>query len=157
MNNYNDFYGFMSEYTEMFEGIEKKEEAKLKALYSRDLTKINEILTEHQKTEKLVSDYEKKRLQLHEKLGLSGKTFKEIIDAENGEFKTELQSLYNRLRISVRNTKRYNQKSLEFSQMNLDIIRQINDSGLSDPQCYNSKGITNTSKKDIPTFVNTKI
>lgn len=156
MENYSEFYSFMSEYTDFFFSVMKKEEQKMKALYSRDLTKINEILRQHQETEKLVADYESRRMELHKSLGLEGKTFREIID-ESTTGKEELMELYSKLSGYVMNTKEYNSKSLDFAKMNLEIVDSIKSDGISDAQCYDSSGKTTASANNKSTFFNAKV
>lgn len=157
MENYKEFFSFMNEYADLFEGVAIKEEQKFKALYSRDLTKIDDILIAHQKNEKLVTEYENKRIELNKKLGFGDKTFKEIIDGESGEQKAELLVIYNRLNNSVKTTKLYNEKSLEFAKMNLDIIEEIESNSANNPQCYDAKGSTKGSLNEKPAFFNAKI
>lgn len=157
MENYQEFYRFMSDYADFFGGIMEKEERKMKALYSRDLDKLEIILKEHQETEKKVEELEKKRLELHKRLGIENKTFKEIISEESGSEKTSLREVYSRLCSFVSSTKHYNEKSLEFARINLDIVEEIKTNGIADAQCYDMNGITSFSAVKKPTFFNTKI
>jgi len=157
VKNYEDFFSFMSEYADLFDEVAKKEEQKFKALCSRDLSKLNSILIEHQKTEKMINEYENKRTALNERLGFGDKTFKEIIDGEEGQEKSELLAIYNRLNNSVKTTKLYNEKSLEFAKINLEIIEQIKASKDINSQCYDAKGTTKTSISEKPAFLNAKI
>lgn len=157
MENYQEFFSFMSEYADLFEDVAEKEEEKFKALYSRDLTKIEGVLTEHQKTEKSINEYEIKRIELNKKLGFGDKTFKEIIDGEDGQQKSELLTIYNRLNSSVKTTKIYNEKSLEFAKMNLEIIEEIKSNIDTNAHCYDAKGSTKVSSKEKPAFFNAKI
>ena len=80
MENYEEFYNFMLEYTEFFEETAVKEREKMSALLSDDLKRIEKCLNEHQSTIKKAERFEQDRQKLLDKIGFSGKSFRQIID-----------------------------------------------------------------------------
>lgn len=122
MDGYYEFYDFMCEYTAFFEEVSSKEEAKMKALLANDIDKLELAISEHQSTTMRVEQYEKRRGELQEKLGLGSLKFKEIVDMLSGEQRARMKELYTRFEIAVHNTKHYNGRSLEIALMNLRIM-----------------------------------
>jgi hypothetical protein len=161
MEKYTQFYDFMLSYAEFFEEICNLEEEKFKALYSREPERIDAALKEQVHTERRTFDFEEKRTSLQSDLGFAGKKFSEIIEefgqehgtntAEYKDFKDVLQ----RLRVAVDKTKLFNKKSLEFAQMNLDIIGEISGIENTDTSTYSPKG----EQKDVsrPSFFNKSV
>ena len=156
MENFDEFYDFMSSYTEFLEETAEKEKEKLSALLSDDLKRIEHCLNEHQSTIKKTEKFENDREELQKRLGLGNMTFREIIastdDAEENEM---LQKLYNRFVVAVDNVKHANKTSLQVAQTNLKILEEIMPSGVTDARCYNTKGVS-TGRKNIG-ILNTKI
>ena len=88
MENYEEFYNFMLEYTEFFEETAVKEREKMSALLSDDLKRIEKCLNEHQSTIKKAERFEQDRQKLLDKIGFSGKSFRQIIAMAEGEERT---------------------------------------------------------------------
>lgn len=160
---YNEFYEFMREYVDFFDVLEKKEEEKLKLLYSREAQKLEELLEEYQLLGRRVAGYEEKREKFHKKLGFGDMTFKEMIEsefatdtAENVEWKERFGALHQRLKTSVNNTKHFNEKALEYAQLNMDLVNMINE-GEEDLSCYGPGGEKGKLGGTRPTFLNTEI
>lgn len=147
MENFNEFYDFMLEYTEFLEETAEKEKDKLSALLSDDLKRIEHCLNEHQSTIKKTELLEKEREKLQKNLGIGGLTLKEIIEkCSDPEEKDLLNKLYIRFKTAIENVKHSNKTSLQVAQMNLRIIEETMPNGVTDAKCYNSKGIPSISK-----------
>ena len=156
MENFNDFYDFMIEYTEFLEDTAEKEKEKLSALLSDDLKRIEHCLNEHQSTIKKTELFEKDREKLQKKLGIGGLTLKEIIErCSDPEEKEMLQKLSVRFKTAIDNVKHANKTALQVAQMNLQIIENVMPQGVTDAKVYNSKGIPSI-RKDMG-ILNTKI
>lgn len=145
MEKFNEFYDFMSDYTNFFEEVVEREEEKFKALCSRDGKLLKDIMSEHQVTQKAIEDYEKERLKLNDELGFGDKTLKQIAEECPENQKNMLLELYSRLKSAIEISKSYNQKSYEFAKMNVDIIDNIYSDGINENQCYNADGSSSNS------------
>jgi hypothetical protein len=154
MKDFQKFYDFMSEYTVFWEDIRKKEEEKFKALYSRDRVKTETVLAGLPALEESIRLYEKKRLALNDEMGLTGKTLKQVVIDSVGEERVKLTELHARLKLAVDTVKEYNLKSLEFAQMNIDIVNKINGDVVESPT-YSPKGLQDRTAR--PSIINTKI
>lgn len=142
MENFEEFYDFMLEYTEFLEETAEKEKDKLSALLSDDLKRIEHCLNEHQSTIKKTELFEKDREKIQKRLGIEGLTFKEIIEkCLDPEEKELLSKLYVRFKTAIDSVKHANKTSLQVAQMNLKIIEEAMPGVVTDAKCYNSKGI----------------
>lgn len=147
MENFDQFYDFMSEYTDFLEETAEKEKDKLSALLSDDLKRIEHCLNEHQSTIKRTELFEKDREKLQKRLGLGGKTLKEIIEScSDPDEKELLGKLSVRFRAAIDNVKHANKTSLQVAQMNLQIIEDVMPGGVTDAKVYNAKGIPSIKK-----------
>ena len=146
MKNYNKFYNFMSQYTEFYFEVSANEEERMNALSSDNLTKINKILSEYQMFIKMAEQYEKKRQQLFEELGLDGKTFREIIDMETGESRDQLEDLFYDFQEAVTSARDFNRHSLEITRENIHNSDILNYNEVTDPACYDQSGTLSPSK-----------
>lgn len=147
MENFNEFYDFMTEYTVFLEETAEKEKEKLSALLSDDLKRIEHCLNEHQFTIKKTERFEQQREELQNKLGIGGLTFKEIINrCADADEKDLLGKLYTRFITAVDNVKHANKTSLQVAQMNLKIFEEIMPSGVTDAKCYDVKGVSSGRK-----------
>ena len=156
MENFNEYYDFMTEYTDFLEETAEKEKDKLSALLSDDLKRIEHCLNEHQSTIKKTELYEKEREKLQKRLGIGGLTLKEIIEkCSDPEEKELLEKLAVRFKIAIDNVKHANKTALQVAQMNLQIIENVSPSGVTDAKCYNAKGIP--SIRQNMGILNTKI
>lgn len=142
LENYEEFYNFMLEYTEFFEDTAAKEREKMSALLSDDLKRIEKCLNEHQSTIKKTEHYEYERQKLLEKLGLSNKSFRQIIDMAEGDEREHLKKIYERFKIAVDNVSHSNKTALQIAETNMKIIENISPSGVTDPKCYDNNGIS---------------
>lgn len=144
MERYNEFAEFMLEYTELFEDISYKEEEKFHAMLSDDLSRIEQSLNEHQTSIKLIEQYENRREALQKEMGLEGKTFREIINMCKGEEKAELSEIYSRFELAIHNTNHFNKSAMKVADMNIKLSG--GSEGVSDPRCYDSKGVSKEEK-----------
>lgn len=147
MNGYQEFYDFMQEYTTFFQNAAATEEEKLRALLSDDLHRIERALTVHQRLIKQVEQYEKQRAALQERLGLQGKTFKEIISMEDVSHQQELKSLFSSFDAAIRNIKHSNSRSLDIARLNLQILEELQPAGVTDSHCYTQSGTVEHNSK----------
>lgn len=141
MKYYEEFYDFMQKYTDFYIDISENEKEKMNALSSDDLAKINKILSEYQIYVKKTELYEKRRKELFGKIGIEGKTFKEIVDMETGENHEELEDLFYSFRDAVMSAKEYNMRSLEIARNNIKAMGMLDYDGISDPACYDKNGM----------------
>lgn len=138
MNSYDEFYDFMQQYTDFYNEVSDNEKQKMDALSSEDLPLINKVLSEYQIYVTKAEVYEKKRTELFKKLGIEGKTFRDIVDTETGERHDELEDLFYDFREAVMSAREYNRRSLEIVKKNL---RETGLDGYeNDPACYDRKG-----------------
>ncbi len=154
MENFNEFYDFMLEYTEFFEETAVKEREKMSALLSEDLKRIEKCLNEHQSTIKKTERYEQEREKLQAKLGIGGMSFRQIIATLDGEEHDKLRKLYNRFKVAVDNVSHANKTSLQIAETNMKIIEKLSPS-VTDAKCYDSTGVP--SKRKNMGLLNTKI
>lgn len=141
-SGYARYLKFMEEYAAFFEAVMKREEEKFLALHSRDAKRMDVAFNQHIETEEEISQLENDRLQLIRELGCEDMTFRQIINAlpkEETSKKNELQSVYSRLAFAVEQTRQFNLKSLEYAQMNLDIVSKIN-GVFTDAPSYTASG-----------------
>ena len=147
MENFEQFYDFMTEYTDFLEETAEKEKDKLSALLSDDLKRIEHCLSEHQSTIKRTELFEKDREKLQKKLGIQGLTLREIIDiCDDPDEKDLLRKLSARFKTAIDNVKHANKTSLQIAQMNLQIIEDVMPKNVNDPKVYNAKGIPSIRK-----------
>lgn len=139
MNSYDEFYDFMEEYIDFYNEVCDNEKTKLDALASDDLKLINRVLSEYQIYVTKAEIYEKRRIELFKKIGLDGKTFREIVDMESGDRREELEDLFCDFRDAVTMAREYNTRSLEIVRKNL---KETGMQGydINDPACYDKSG-----------------
>ena len=144
MKNYDEFYDFMEQYTDFYAEVSENEKTKMDALASEDLELINKVLADYQVFVSKAENYEKRREELFKKIGLDGKTFREIIDMETGDRREELEDLFFDFREAVIAARDYNSKSLDIVKKNLKEMG-MQDYDINDPACYDKSG--NVSEK----------
>lgn len=139
---FQEFVPFMQDYADFFDLMLEEEKAKLDALLSYDLEKVEHSIGTQQAFEKQMGNFERKREELQEKLGIEGKTFREIAEIAQGEEKKTLQTLFARVEQSVNDVKYHNEKSMEFVRMNLKTVQSMpgnsEDSARSRVQAYSA-------------------
>ena len=144
MKNYDEFYDFMEQYTDFYAEVSENEKTKMDALASEDLELINKVLADYQVFVSKAENYEKRREELFKKIGLDGKTFREIIDMETGDRREELEDLFCDFRDAVIAARDYNSRSLDIVKKNLKEMG-MQDYDINDPACYDKSG--NVSEK----------
>lgn len=154
MEHFDEFYSFMLEYTEFFEETAVKEREKMCALLSDDLSRIEKCLNEHQTTLKKTELFEERREKLQEKIGLAGKSFRQIIAMTDGDEHESLRKLYNRFKVAVDNVSHSNKTSLQIAETNMRIIENLSPS-VNDAKCYDNNGVP--AKRKNMGLLNTKI
>ena len=144
MKNYDEFYDFMEQYTDFYAEVSENEKTKMDALASEDLELINKVLADYQVFVSKAENYEKRREELFKKIGLDGKTFREIVDSESGDRREELEDLFGDFRDAVIAARDYNSRSLDIVKKNLKEMG-MQDYDINDPACYDKSG--NVSEK----------
>jgi hypothetical protein len=144
MKNYDEFYDFMEQYTDFYAEVSENEKTKMDALASENLELINKVLADYQVFVSKAENYEKRREELFKKIGLDGKTFREIIDMETGDRREELEDLFFDFRDAVIAARDYNSRSLDIVKKNLKEMG-MQDYDINDPACYDKSG--NVSEK----------
>jgi hypothetical protein len=139
MNNYDEFYDFMEQYTDFYAEVSENEKLKMDALASEDLELINKVLADYQIFVLKAENYEKRREELFRKIGLDGKTFREIVNLETGDRREELEDLFLDFRDAVMSARDYNAKSLSIVKNNLRESGML-DNEVTDPACYDKSG-----------------
>lgn len=102
---------FLTEYTEFFEQMERKQAEKLGMILTRELNKIESALLLEESMEKQMRNLEKRRLEFFASHGLDGKTFRELVEGSRGEEREILRQLQERLEGAIGNIRYYNEKS----------------------------------------------
>lgn len=141
MRDFDEFYSFMLEYTEFFEETAAKEREKMCALLSDDLSRIEKCLNEHQTTIKKTEHYEAEREKLQARLGVGGKSFRQILAMVDGDEHDMLKKLYNRFKAAVDNVSHSNKTSLQIAETNMRIIESMTTS-VHDAKCYDNNGVS---------------
>lgn len=144
MKNYDEFYDFMEQYTDFYAEVSENEKTKMDALASENLELINKVLADYQVFVSKAENYEKRREELFKKIGLDGKTFREIVDMETGDRREELEDLFFDFRDAVIAARDYNSRSLDIVKKNLKEMG-MQDYDINDPACYDKSG--NVSEK----------
>lgn len=138
MKNYDEFYDFMEQYTDFYAEVSENEKTKMDALASENLELINKVLADYQVFVSKAENYEKRREELFKKIGLDGKTFREIVDAESGDRREELEDLFCDFRDAVIAARDYNSRSLSIVKKNLKENGMVGND--ADPACYDKSG-----------------
>lgn len=146
----------MQEYTCFFESAAAMEEEKRKALLSDNLHRIERALTEHQRIAKEIEQYEKRRMELQERLGIGGKTFREIISLEQGDHRQQLKQLFAVFSAAIQNIKHSNARSLDIARLNLKILEEMHPVGVTDAHCYDHNGTSVEFSGRSASVLNTK-
>ena len=108
-----DTIQFLTEYTEFFEEIERKQAEKLGMLLTRELNKVESALLMEESMEKQIKNMEEKRQEHFTSQGLVGKRLKELVEESSGEERETLRQLQRRLEDAIGNIRYYNSKSNE--------------------------------------------
>lgn len=138
MKNYDEFYDFMEQYTDFYAEVSENEKVKMDALASENLELINKVLADYQVFVSKAENYEKRREELFKKIGLDGKTFKEIIEMESGDRREELEDLFFDFRDAVVAARDYNSRSLQIVRNNMKEYGTLDD--LNSSAFYDKEG-----------------
>lgn len=117
-----DFGEFMRDYVDFLEEMANDEGRKLEALSRNDLPQIEHNIVVSLANAKKLENYEHKRLALMESVGMTGKTFGEMLDLAPDEDKASLTGLFNRFEHGVSEIKFRNDKSMDVAHDNLVIM-----------------------------------
>lgn len=107
---------FMEVYTCFFEQVESKQEEKLEALLSGDLKKVEGAIVMQQALDKQITNMEQQRIETFMRLGIPEKTFRELVEENQGENKKALGNLFERLDRSIGNIRFLNKKAIKLAQ-----------------------------------------
>ena len=106
----------MEVYTCFFEQVESKQEEKLEALLSGDLKKVEGAIVMQQALDKQITNMEEQRIETFMRLGIPEKTFRELVEENQGENKKALGNLFERLDRSIGNIRFLNKKAIKLAQ-----------------------------------------
>lgn len=126
---------FLTEYTELFEQMEQKQVEKLGLLVTKELEKVEESIMMQQAMDKQLENMERRRQELFTRLGLDGKTLKEVARLGSESEERKLTDLYRRLDGAIANIQYYNEKAeslakIELEKMGLDSRMAGNPTGI---------------------------
>lgn len=131
------FFGFLKEYADFLDTVVSEEKEKLEALLSFELKRIEQSISAGQAIAMQMDGYEKKRLALQRQAGLEGKTFRQIMEAADGESAAKLRNLFERIEHALLDIKFYSAKSMGLVKMGLQTTNQaVSSSGKSEPHGY---------------------
>ena len=126
---------FLTEYTELFEQMEQKQVEKLGLLVTKELEKVEESIMMQQAMDKQLENMERRRQELFTRLGLDGKTLKEVARLGSESEERKLTDLYRRLDGAIANIQYDNEKAeslakIELEKMGLDSRMAGNPTGI---------------------------
>ena len=138
MSRFDEYLGFMEKYLSFFESVKENERAKMEALLSNDLKKIESAMSQHQSDVKRIELMERQRRELSIALGFGEKDFRQVCEMFEGEDRKALSSLRTSLQNTVKNIKYLNKKSIEIANMQLYYYGEL--AADEEAHLYNAKG-----------------
>lgn len=123
----------LKENNEIYKMLLELEYDKYEAVIKNDVISLDNIVSQEEVYYLQMKGIEHKREKLLNSLGLSGKTLKEIIDAAENEFKTNLQEEFEELNNTIKELKKINELLKTIIEVRL---RRIN------------KGLSNLGEKE---------
>lgn len=135
-------YDFLNEYTVFWQEVLKEEKEKLKNISSGNIELVEKSINDQQAIIMQINNMENKRIELQNSLGLKDKTFKEIVDDSQEEFKQMLLDNMEKFNDTMSEIKYYNDKCKDIAKSHLDFI------GTNTKQ-QNTYGIKITNEKPI--------
>ena len=99
----------LKENNEIYKMLLELEYDKYEAVIKNDVISLDNIVSQEEVYYLQMKGIEHKREKLLNSLGLSGKTLKEIIDAAENEFKTNLQEEFEELNNTIKELKKINE------------------------------------------------
>ncbi|MDD4088784.1 MAG: flagellar protein FlgN [Tissierellia bacterium] len=104
----NTLYELLKENNEIYKMFLEQEYDKYEAVIKNDVISLDNIVSQEEVYYLQMKGIEHKREKLISSLGLSGKTLKEIIDAAENEFKTNLKEEFEELNSTIKELKKIN-------------------------------------------------
>lgn len=135
-----EFEDFMSEYVSFLEKMVTTEERKLRALSANKLKEIQEAVSAAQANDMQLQNFERRREQMQEELGLAGKTFRQIVEQANGEDGKRLKTLFQRMQQALDKIKFLNGKSMEIARTNMKLNHLLGAEPVETPARFHSYG-----------------
>lgn len=114
-----DFVAFMVDYTAFLGRMRADESDKLKALSSRDLSRIEHSITVSQANAKQLQNYEAKRMAIQAAAGYDGMSFRQLIVEAPTEEQDRLWQLFSRFENNVAEIRFFNDKSMAVARDNM--------------------------------------
>ena len=105
----NNLCELLKENNEIYKMFLELEYDKYEAVIKNDVISLDNIVSQEEVYYLQMKGIEHKREKLLNSLGLSGKTLKEIIDAAENEFKTNLQEEFEELNNTIKELKKINE------------------------------------------------
>lgn len=109
----------MEEYIQFFEKAQEKQNEKMEALISGQLSRVEETIVMQQALDKQISNMETRRIVFFQDSGYGDATFKTIIDQADKEDQKNLLGLYYRLEKALNSMKYLNQNAMKLAQTKL--------------------------------------
>lgn len=135
-------YDFLNEYTMFWQEVLKEEKEKLQNISSGNIELVEKSINDQQAIIMQINNMENKRIELQNSLGLKDKTFKEIVDEAQGDYKQRLTDNMELFNNTISEIKYYNEKCKDIAKSHLDFI------GTNTKQ-QNTYGIKMTNEKPI--------
>ncbi|NLW80050.1 MAG: hypothetical protein GXY32_11680 [Ruminococcaceae bacterium] len=110
---------FMVDYTAFLGRMRADESDKLKALGSKELSRIEHSITVAQANAKQLENYERRREALQTEAGYEGMTFRQVIMHAPKEEQDRLWQLFTRFESNVAEIRFYNDKSMTVARDNM--------------------------------------
>ena len=115
-------YDFLNEYTMFWQEVLKEEKEKLKNISSGNIELVEKSNNDQQAIIMQINNIESKRIELQNSLGLKDKTFKEIVDDAQEEYKQMLFDNMEEFNNTMSEIKYYNDKCKDIAKSHLDFI-----------------------------------
>lgn len=126
------------------------EQKKRQILFSHDLESLENLVQKQQASIMLVETLENKRVKIQEDMGLEGKSFSEIIEAINCEYKEEFTSMLFELRDETLKLKELNEISMDIATAELEFIEKaIGGSADNNIGVYDAYGNKNNNNSGL--------
>ncbi|MGD9559933.1 MAG: hypothetical protein AB7V55_04920 [Oscillospiraceae bacterium] len=114
-----EFVAFMVDYTAFLGRMRADESDKLKALSSRELSRIEHSITVSQANAKQLENFEARRLALQAAAGYEGMSFRQLIEQVPPEEQDRLWQLFSRFEGNVAEIRFFNDKSMAVARDNM--------------------------------------
>lgn len=134
MTMFEEYYGFMADYTDFYRDVQRAEYEKLEALLSNNLERMDEAMKNYQSCIKKAQQLEHERIEMCMRMGFEDMAFSTICKKFPDDEKYKLIEQKNDLERLVKSIKYLNRKSIDLANMQLSITNP------DSTAFYNAKG-----------------